>query len=463
MSQISSPDRRVSPSVAPESGPVGNAPPDKAGSGTDAGRTQVGTDAYEGAPRSKTYGSNAYGASASVARTQGTVKPTTAAPAERPTVGVAANDPSFDSKLHAKMDPQTFEIWSALSAWFSPTRDQHSQGPLADPNAMSKDVGFVTDTVDQNQELFGAKGPQDTDVQQGYAGDCFFLATLSAEALEDPKAIRDNIRPTDDPHVYEVRFYYKDPATGKTGEEWVPVDDALYREKDGTETYAQTKDADGDGHDEMWVALYEKAFASFAQEHAIIAGSQGTGYDAIGNGGYGDEAFFALTGKDAGFDEINKADQNGNFTGPGSMQGAPLWELLSGVNANPPEAVTIATGGSGGDTTDIAPGIPANHMYTVVDTFLDPTTGEQMVTLRNPWGASPGGDYLGADHDGLFTIPFSQLQNIAAWAVTGDSSGSNASGSNVGSGSGVGSSPSVGSDTLPMMTVAQMFPRPPRG
>jgi hypothetical protein len=67
-------------------------------------------------------------------------------------------------------------------------------------------------------------------------------------------------------------------------------------------------------------------------------------------------------------------------------------------------------------------GIPSGHMYQVLGTYTDPTTGQTMVTLRNPWGCfepgmvsngdgtySTNGRFDGAN-DGIFSVSLSQLQ-----------------------------------------------------
>lgn len=247
---------------------------------------------------------------------------------------------------------------------------------LNDPELMARHQGEAqyVDTV--NGELFSDKGPQATDVAQGEAGNCYFLATLAAVAAKNPDHIRDMIRDNGD-GTYDVRFYYESPPySGVMREEWITVDDDLARFSDGSEVYAAADDTDGDGKEEIWVAIVEKAFAQFNENHpGLLAGDNGLGgMDGVGNGGFGDEAYTVITG------------QPGNWANTADLSDHELWTLLSSTNDG--NVVTAGTYG-GDDSVLIADGIAGGHLYTVLGTEVH--NGQQYVILRNPWGTvEPG-------------------------------------------------------------------------
>jgi hypothetical protein len=281
--------------------------------------------------------------------------------------------------------------------------------PIADTTPTSQD-GYTARTLKDN-ELFGENGPQAQDIAQGNLGDCYFLSTLGGVATEHPEIIKDNIKEHVDPntgevvpHQYDVRFYEQDQH-GNTVEHWVTVNDSMLRDSNGNEDYAQTLDNDHDGKWEQWVALYEKGYAVFKSE----TGDVDQGYDEIGQGGWGGEAYFAITGQQADADN------------PANMSDQELLDVLN--RTNPADGDVVMLGSRGGNDSMLqAEGLPGNHMYQVLGTYTDPDSGEVMVTIRNPWGSfEPGmipdghggfttNENFDGTNDGIFSVPLSQVQ-----------------------------------------------------
>jgi len=349
----------------------------------------------------------------------------------RASSAVLSMDPQaahFSEMFGLKYTQATRDTWSSISDFF---QDWHTRGfaqllsrytPHYRPH-LRDDTTPMAQKVDgttykpmllppSQTELFSAQGPQASDVQQGALGDCYFLATLAGVATEHPNVIRDNIKPHVDPTtgkpsngLYDVRLYSQSP-TGETQEQWVTVNSRLLRDSQGNELYAADQDIDRDGKKEIWAAIYEKAYASLNRGKGTID----DGYQAIGQGGLGDEAYFAITGRRA------------MVADPSEMDESDLVAVLSQANPVNGDSIMVGSKSLGSDQITIDEGIPSGHLFTVLGTYTDPDTNEPMVTLRNPWGLYEPGVYsdeqgnweppIGTpNNDGIFSIPVSQLQD----------------------------------------------------
>jgi hypothetical protein len=253
--------------------------------------------------------------------------------------------------------------------------------------------GVSYDKVDG--ELFGAKGPQLSNIKQGKIGDCYFLSAVGALVAHDPSAIRDMIRDNRD-GTYSVRFYDGNAKTeGKPV--WIRVNGDLPVDADGKFVYAKAVDSDKDEKLELWVPILEKAYAVFVDR--ISTRQDVVGYDHIDSGGHSDNAMRALTG--------GSAERIIGF--------ASVDELVAALEpANEGALVTVQTKKNPGD------GWVGRHVYTVVGTYEQ--DGQVMVTLRNPWGkGEPDGADLGPrENDGLFSIPADELYGVAKRVHRGD-------------------------------------------
>jgi hypothetical protein len=222
--------------------------------------------------------------------------------------------------------------------------------------------------------LFGKNGPTADDVAQGYLGDCYFLASLSAVAKVDPMEIRQTVADLGD-GTYAVNFH-RDAK-----DVYVRVTADLPSWSEGNLAYANFG-SDGS----MWVAVVEKAFALFRGGTAS--------YGSI-DSGWMTEAFSAL-GLDSSsvFNTRSLTQQIDQFLSQG-------------------KAVTYATG-----DVPSGSGLIGDHAYSVDHVVRDRRGDVTAVVLRNPWGV----DGAGSDgvNDGYVTIATPDLLAAFSGVVVGE-------------------------------------------
>ncbi len=268
-------------------------------------------------------------------------------------------------------------IASIARAFSSAAEDPAIPERRAKHGATHQDIGPT--------ELFGEAGPKTTDIQQGVLADCWFLSSLASIAAKDPDAIRDMVRDNRN-GTYSVRFY------DDTGEpRWITVDDDLVCTKPGNPLFAEAHDSDGDGKRELWVAIFEKAYAVFCST------SSEPGYESL----ISDHAARALediTGKPAVAKDVSPPSQYGTD---------PQWQMLSGANRG--DFVTV---GSPADNS-LPAGIAPAHAYSVLGT--EEIDGVKYVVLLNP--AAGNGRELTDDgaNDGLFRITYADFTRAFAY------------------------------------------------
>jgi hypothetical protein len=206
--------------------------------------------------------------------------------------------------------------------------------------------------------------PSPNDVRQGALGDCYFAAPAAALAQKDPDAIR---RLVSDNHdgTYTVSFHNPDGsihAETVDGELWSQNGDPIY----------------GQFHNnDAWFPIVEKAYAKWK-------GS----YDAIGNGGQPADALQALTGAPTHSQSIH----SGLPLGIGNMSNDEVWnQLQSTIGSH--HLMTATTSGLSQNIQDNG-GVVNDHAYTVLGAGTNPD-GSRYVTVRNPWGSTPGDNGVG--------------------------------------------------------------------
>ncbi len=239
----------------------------------------------------------------------------------------------------------------------------------ADPAVTDPTITYKNFAADP---LFSAAGPTAADVNQGFAGDCFLLSTLSSVAKIDPSLIRNDVIANGD-GTFTVDF-----LNGKTQNQ-VRVNADLPVWPDGQLAYAGL----GVGNS-LWVAIVEKAFADY-RTHA-------NSYASI-NGGWMTEVFsdLGLTGKTITAAATSTALAN---------------MLKADVKAN--DFVTYATNDS---IVGDAP-LVADHAYMIDGVTTNAKGVVTSIRLRNPWGN--GGPAIdGASDGGYVTItPAQALANM---------------------------------------------------
>jgi hypothetical protein len=201
-------------------------------------------------------------------------------------------------------------------------------------------------------------------VNQGNAGDCWYMAVLAAMAATSAgkDKLYQNMRWDSTKHCYVVTLYYNNKS----------------------ETYdVDTVYGDG-GHGDSWgkpswTSVYEDALIQYAQAH-----HGGNGVTWI-NSDSGSTAMEILTGKPAAkevtfnIDDIRTALADGHIVTVGSVPTRP-W---TGEEIHVTDQTQIVTG----------------HEYTVVT-----VDSSENITLRNPWGdgGSAGPPYITLSPDQFY-------------------------------------------------------------
>jgi hypothetical protein len=149
-------------------------------------------------------------------------------------------------------------------------------------------------------------GISGSDVGQGDLGDCYFLSSLVALANNHPEAVRDAIKANGD-GTYTVTF--QDRKGGTSTPVPVRVDAQFPTDASGAQKFGKGLESGPDGQ-ELWPALYEKAYATWKQ-----------GYVHINQGGDGGTALGELTGKPS------------ETVTPDKLSADELWQKLTAAQA----------------------------------------------------------------------------------------------------------------------------------
>ena len=212
-----------------------------------------------------------------------------------------------------------------------------------------------------NASLFGT-GPVAGDVNQGEAGDCYFLSSLAAFAGQNPSLLVQSAVDMGD-GTFTVQFISNGKPT------FVRVSNAF-----SAGPFEGLKYAHPGSDGSIWAMVMEKAFAYFrtgANTYASI------------NSGWMGEVY-----SDFGV--------SSTFFAPSSCAAAMLFNTLSTDLADGQE-VTLATSQS-------APNLVSDHAYTLVG--VEKINGVAYYVVRNPWGDS--GDKL-ENGLGYATLTYAQL------------------------------------------------------
>ena len=228
-------------------------------------------------------------------------------------------------------------------------------------------------------------------IDQRSFGDCVLLAALAATFAPQSNDAGNSTSKTIDEmlidnrdNTYTVRFFTQDLKA-----EWVTVDNRLAT-TNGRDLFGASK------QDGLWVPIIEKACAQWREfnEGSTFYGSKpATGWDIIGNGDYLDDGIQRITGRAA----------SNYYTGGGSRDFS--FNLIKD---------SLSTG-----KAILAAGIPSTnalnlydgHAYSVTNAYLS-ATGEQRVTVRNPWGVDYGGSAADGKNDGFIDLSYDQFRTF---------------------------------------------------
>jgi hypothetical protein len=210
--------------------------------------------------------------------------------------------------------------------------------------------------------LFGT-GPVAGDVNQGEAGDCYFLSTLAGFAGQNPNVLVNSAVDMGD-GTYVVQFMKGNTPT------YVRVNNSFSAGPFEGLEYAHPG-ASGD----IWAMVMEKAFAYFRTGKntyaSINSGWMGEVYSDLG---VSNSSFAATSYTDSSFFSMVSTD------------------LTDGL------PVTLGTSNS-------PPNLVGDHAYTLVSAYVSNGVNEYMV--RNPWGVQ--GDAV-ENAQGYATLTFAQIK-----------------------------------------------------
>jgi len=250
-----------------------------------------------------------------------------------------------------------------------------------DPNSPNLTITYAT----ASGTLFGASGPQYSDVHQGNIGDCYFLATLGEVALRNPNAISNMFIANGD-GTYEVRFYQNGVSR------WVTVDSKLPTYGGGAFIYANMGTPASNSSNVLWVALAEKAYAQLNEMTWLRPATWGGGvnsYAGIEGGVFSDVTRQVVNQTAVGYQVNGLSDDTAlaNAVASGKLIGFASYDQPADSN------------------------IVGDHQYIVIAY----NSSTKTVTLFNPWGIGNSEESL---FPGLVSLNLLQLPgDFAYWTV----------------------------------------------
>jgi hypothetical protein len=281
--------------------------------------------------------------------------------------GEAGNDSFWADTVDVLADASAAETASGaihrISAFYQPTG---SSVPLeiAGQNLVDPATGYAYRNF-STLPLF-ADTPEYSDIDQGYLGDCYFLAALGSLADQDPGVIRQMIAPMGD-GTYAVQFYRGSSAV------YLRVDADL-------PTSGSSPVFAGLGPDnELWAALSEKAYAFFRYNQNSYASIEG---------GWMGDVYAAVTG-------VGSPD-----VWTSGMSSASIATTISDYLAAG-HAMTLGT------WSDARAPFVGNHAYMIKS--IETAGSTTYVTVYNPWG-SDGVSWDTNSGDGLLRMTIDQFK-----------------------------------------------------
>jgi hypothetical protein len=225
--------------------------------------------------------------------------------------------------------------------------------------------------------LFGSSGPSASDINQGYLGDCYLLASLAEVASQNPSAISSMIV-SNGGGDYGVRFFVNGQARYVTVDAQLANGGAIFNNGSN-----------------IWASLTEEAYAELQAQGNVTGNSvnAGNSFTTIGNGGAPELALEEITGASA----ITDFNANGlswtsivfnsSFTSGSATSGLTTASVLSTLVADlsAGDDLVLSSRTNATDSSHRTT-LVANHAMSI--TGYDSATG--MLEIRNPWGSEAG-------------------------------------------------------------------------
>ena len=285
--------------------------------------------------------------------------------------------------------------WGAsnpASSWLYDANGLGQFKDLVDPK-MDVDGGKIGTYMRKPGDLFAADGLLKWDnVAQGYLGDCYFAASLSAVLYADKGGTltKNLIKPnTVSGKVvsYSATFFQ---ASGRKVSVEIDID-LPHKTTSGHVLYMRSTDTK-DGYEEWAPSLVEKGYAKWHKS-----------YIAIGNGGTASDAIYALTGK---------------YTRSYNVKSASTVTAIEAAGKASRAQVACTYGDHDGVKYD-GTGVYSDHCYTLRGVLRK--AGKVYVQLRNPWGPGSLTDAEPTEPtpgdgvpDGFFDLELSVFQTLYA-------------------------------------------------
>jgi Calpain family cysteine protease len=281
--------------------------------------------------------------------------------------GGAANAVALGNLATGSSATQLSEL---IGKWFLGT-------DLPSSKVILGNTSFSVSYSTSSKPLFASSGPSMNDINQGYLGDCYLLASLAEAAKQDPSAIT-SMFTSNGNGTYGVRFYVNGTAR------YVTVNASL---ANGGNIFNSGAD--------LWASLAEKGYAEL-QATGVVTGNSvnfGNSWTTIGNGGAPEMALEEITGASAITDfrasgsSWGKVVYNSSFGVSGYTAGnstaSVLSSLVSDLAVGDDVVLSSWTNAkdSAGKTT-----LVASHAMSIYG--YDAATG--MLQVRNPWGTMSG-------------------------------------------------------------------------
>lgn len=229
-----------------------------------------------------------------------------------------------------------------------------------------------------DKNLYGPQGPRPQDIKQDALGDCYFVATLSAIAAQNPRLIKGIITYDAHSHNFVVGLYDLNGKRRYVQVTQAEIADNITRQGGSW--------MDNRGTDQIaWPAVIETAYAKLYDTNP--GDGLASGYVKISNGGWPKDAMLAITGKIGA--EI-KFQQYPTLSRAKSINllGARVATALKRHRAITLWSVPERDGRSLAQKLAKAPiardGLVNNHVYAVIS--IKQSHGNWLVELRNPWG-----------------------------------------------------------------------------
>ena len=231
-------------------------------------------------------------------------------------------------------------------------------------------------------DLYGASGkPQLGDVRQTNFGDCYYVATLGAVAMQQPGIITRAIRYDAKTQSFNVTLH---DANGRARTINVTQREVASNIAQG----GGSRRDDGVKNAPIWPDLMEVAYAKMLDTNHRNGLSEG--YTDLGNGGWPKDGMEAVTGREGRevkFDQSflesrsNALNEVGTQVAAALKSGRPVTAWSVGETDN-----RSWLGKWRGDAVE-QDGLVDNHVYTVTGAYKD-ASGNWQVQMRNPWGSN---------------------------------------------------------------------------